>query len=453
MMIPRIGFLVDDGGPTAAVITARGHVEIRTLDRDENLAGSLRSLVEMDARWVRRIRTGLDRRLVTVKIVDLPPAAGADLTKMVSFELERHLPFSADEAATAFTALSPGGDGRVRVLVAACERRTVEWPLRVLAEAGRKPMAVSVACHDLAALVPRAALAKRVVWIHRRQGHADIVLLAGGHVCLSRGVMVEDPEALAAEVRRSLPLVGWSDCEAVWVSGEQSEALLASPPVRELAPTSEPPYGPEAARLVAALGEDNRGTRLLALAVAMGSRRPSLDLLAPEHRPWTVSREQVITAGMAAVTALFGVALLWAQPFEEQRYLTRLSAEIRRLDPEVKAVEQMVAETAGKAQLVGTLRSMRAESVPVLPTLLDLTQILPADAWLQSVSMDRQGVELIGQANAASQLIPLLENSPWLERVEFTSPVTRGQDKEQFRIKAAWERPVVGRPVAARDGR
>ena len=66
MMIPRIGFLVDDGAPTAAVITARGHVEIRTLDRDENLADTLRSLVETDARWVRRIRTGLDRRLVTV---------------------------------------------------------------------------------------------------------------------------------------------------------------------------------------------------------------------------------------------------------------------------------------------------------------------------------------------------------------------------------------------------
>jgi hypothetical protein len=53
--------------------------------------------------------------------------------------------------------------------------------------------------------------------------------------------------------------------------------------------------------------------------------------------------------------------------------------------------------------------------------------------------MDRQGVEITGQANAASQLIPLLEASPWLERVEFTSPVTKGQGKEQFRVKAAWE--------------
>src|SRR5256885_10912486 len=50
-------------------------------------------------------------------------------------------------------------------------------------------------------------------------------------------------------------------------------------------------------------------------------------------------------------------------------------------------------------------------------------------------------------------LIPLLENSPRLERVEFSSPVTRGRDnREQFRIRAAWEAggavaPTAGAPA------
>jgi len=46
-------------------------------------------------------------------------------------------------------------------------------------------------------------------------------------------------------------------------------------------------------------------------------------------------------------------------------------------------------------------------------------------------------------------LIPLLENSPRLERVEFASPVTRGRDREQFRIRAAWEAPAPPAPAAA----
>ena len=71
--------------------------------------------------------------------------------------------------------------------------------------------------------------------------------------------------------------------------------------------------------------------------------------------------------------------------------------------------------------------------------LRELTELVPPDAWLTSLSFDTKGVELTGQASAASALIPLLENSPRLERVEFSSPVTKGRDKEQFRIKAAWE--------------
>ena len=68
--------------------------------------------------------------------------------------------------------------------------------------------------------------------------------------------------------------------------------------------------------------------------------------------------------------------------------------------------------------------------------------ILPSDAWVTYLAFDAKGVELTGQAGAASNLIPLLENSPRLERVEFASPVTRGRDREQFRIRAAWEAPA-----------
>jgi Tfp pilus assembly protein PilN len=81
--------------------------------------------------------------------------------------------------------------------------------------------------------------------------------------------------------------------------------------------------------------------------------------------------------------------------------------------------------------------------------LRELTEILPNDAWLTTLSLDNKGVELTGAASAASALIPLLENSPRLERVEFSSPVTRGRDnREQFRIRAAWEVAAAPAPTA-----
>jgi hypothetical protein len=69
----------------------------------------------------------------------------------------------------------------------------------------------------------------------------------------------------------------------------------------------------------------------------------------------------------------------------------------------------------------------------------EITDLLPNDSWLTLLSLDAKGIELTGQAAAASSLIPLLENSPRFERVEFASPVTRGRDREQFRIVAKWE--------------
>src|SRR5262245_60570416 len=93
---------------------------------------------------------------------------------------------------------------------------------------------------------------------------------------------------------------------------------------------------------------------------------------------------------------------------------------------------------------------MEAAAMRPLPVLRELTDLLPTDAWLTTLSFDQKGVELTGQAAAASALIPILENSPRLERVEFASPVTRGREKEQFRIRAAWElAPVATAPTAA----
>jgi hypothetical protein len=102
-------------------------------------------------------------------------------------------------------------------------------------------------------------------------------------------------------------------------------------------------------------------------------------------------------------------------------------------------VERVVRELERKRKLLATIDGLENNGLRPLPVLRELTELLPNDAWLTTVSLDPKGVELTGQAAAASALISVLENSPRLERVEFSSPVTRGRDKEQFRIRAAWE--------------
>lgn len=439
-MSTRAGFFIHDGRLSFTAITGRGQLEHFTLEAGENTSALLKAELEARGLKMRGVRLGLDRGLVTVKVIELPRAGAGDVAQMVAFELERHVPFPPEDMRFDWKVLPSKADGPLRVLVIACERRTIERPLRLLEEPRRKPLALTAACHDLRALLPRVLPARRAVWAHRHGNTTELVFLGRGHLRLSRSVPVEDGRGLLAEIDRTLALIPWREYDALWISGDDAERFLATPELTELSvPVSEPPYTPASAALVAALPNEEHGAALLSLAVAAGSRRPVLNLLPEAVRPWTLSRAQIVTAVTVAATTLLGLALLFAQAYQKERYLDRIAQEIRRLDPEVKTVERMLTDVTQKKRVLASLGTVQDGRIHALSLMRELTNLLPPDAWLQALNMGRQGVEITGQANAASQLIPLLEASPWLERVEFTSPVTKGQGKEQFRVKAAWE--------------
>ena len=452
MLGASVGLSLEDGRLTVVALEGRDRLSHFVIEGVEDPARALDAELRARKLQVRRIHVGLDRRSVVVKGLELPRASSGDLGQMVGFELERHVPFPPEEARFTWIELPSGADESRRLLVVAGGRRAVERPLGLLAGVKRRPAAITVACHELPALLPRTLPARRAVWAHRHGTRTDLLFLIGRTLLMSRSVAITDPAGLAREIERSLPLVSWSQCEALWISGDDAPGWIAAPePAAVLdAPVSAPPYSARCGPLVASLPPEGGGAALLALGLAVGSRRPALDLLPAELRPWTVSRAQLVTAGIASVTALLGLALAFAHVEKTERYLGRLTEEIRRLDPEVSAVDAQAAERTRSRRVLAGLESVQRASLPALPLLRELTEALPDTAWLQVVNMDREGVELTGQADAASQLIPLLEASRWLERVEFTSPVTKLQGKEQFRLRAAWETPRALPPAPAR---
>src|SRR5437667_1687865 len=414
----------------------------------ENPGEALRA--ELDARGLapRSVALGLARTVVAVKPIDLPPVVG-EMREMVRFELDRHLPFPADDAPFDFLTLPPDGEPgepaseTKRVLIAAADRRVVETAVRLAEEAKLRPVSITVAAHDLLALV-KTVRRERVAWIHRCGDTADLLLLNGGTPVLSRNVPAADGAEPAPGAPRSLAVARWRACDAVWVSGDHAVTVAnALAPLG--APVTRPPYTPRAERRLAAITEEPRGERELAVAVASGRGIRPLDLIPPALRRRRLTRSQWITVGVLAASLVLSIAALLVPGYREHRRLATLSGEIGRIDSGVRSVERIVAELERKRQLLAAVQNIEASAIRPLPLLRELTEILPGDAWLTMLSLDAKGVELTGQAAQASALIPLLENSPLLERVEFASPVTRGRDREQFRIRAAWE---ARRPAA-----
>jgi len=442
MKPPRIGVFLRDGRLTVVAITRRHRLVHVVVEAAEDPAATLAAELRSRGLGAGRLRLGLDRRLAVVKAVELPQAAGGDLARMIGFDLERHVPFPPEQTRFDWVALPSDPEEPRRVLVAAAEARTVERPLALVAGAKRRPTSLTVACHALPVLLPRPLPPRHAVWAHRHDGVADLLFLDGRTLLTSRQVAAADAAELAREVRRSLPVVRWSGADLLWLSGlagddasawrdELTAALRVS--------AAAPPFAASALPLVAQLPADDQGPGLLALAVAAETRSPALNLLPAAARPWAPSRGQLVTAGMVAVIAALGLSLGLVHVVRTERYLARVSAEIRRLEPEAKAVDGLAEELARKRRVLAALASAEEGRVPALPVLRELTETLPAGAWLQALAMDRQGVELTGQADGASALIPLLEASSRLERAELTSPVTKTQSKEQFRIRSAWE--------------
>ena len=416
------------------------HVETFSI-ASEDPAAVLRE--ELAARQIspRTVALALSRTSVFVRPMELP-VVGGDMREMVRLNLNGHLPFAADETAFDYVPLPAEAEGvrredsLQRVLVVAAEPRAVDSALRLADESRLRPASLTVAAHDLLALA-RPARGQRVVWVHRVGENADVLCLFGPSLVLSRSAAAPDDAAVADEVRRSLGAVRWRECDAVWLSGDPLPELSALAALG--VPVSEPAYSTRISNRLGALAPEDRGAHELALAVASARRGRSLDLLPLALRPRRVTRAQGITLGVATVTALLLITALLVPGMRQQRHLSRLNSEITRLDPEVRAVERVVRDLERKRKLLSTITGLEAAALRPLPVLRELTDLMPTDTWLTTLSLDQKGVELTGQAAAASGLIPLLENSPRLESVSFVSPVTRGRDKEQFRIRAGWE--------------
>jgi Tfp pilus assembly protein PilN len=278
----------------------------------------------------------------------------------------------------------------------------------------------------------------------------DVVFLAGPQVRLSRSLPALGAAELAGQIADSLGVLRWRDVEAVWVSGDATEPLLGAPELAGMArDLGVPPLARDVEPLAEQLTIELGGKGLLALATALGARQPALDLLPPALRPLVLTPRHAVTGGLGAAAAALLLAALLLHGHRDARYLERLDQATRALDGEARAVDALGNELGGARRLLASLRTIESSGLKPLPLLRELTEVLPADAWLGSLSVDPRGLELSGQANAASQLIPMLESSPWLERVEFTSPVVRGRDKEQFRLRATWESGPGGPPEAA----
>jgi Tfp pilus assembly protein PilN len=128
------------------------------------------------------------------------------------------------------------------------------------------------------------------------------------------------------------------------------------------------------------------------------------------------------------------------------------NADIKKRKPEVDAVEKLQKQKEGLGKEISEFGKIETEEPSKVEILRELAQILPATVWIWNLKYTGKEIEISGFADSGSEsLIPLLDRSPFFEKVEFMTPITKERiqtvvggtvmntEKERFKIKMKLE--------------
>ncbi|MBM4337963.1 MAG: hypothetical protein FJ110_00295 [Deltaproteobacteria bacterium] len=152
----------------------------------------------------------------------------------------------------------------------------------------------------------------------------------------------------------------------------------------------------------------------------------------------------ILSISLAVLIGVLQGGKSYYQYRDELRYLNE---EIKKRKPEVETVEKLQKQRESLSKELAELEKIHSEEISKIEMLKELTRLLPPTAWVWNLKYNGKEVEISGFADSASDLISLIDKSPFFDKVEFMAPVTKERqvkpegalEKERFKIKARIE--------------
>ena len=225
-----LGIRIDEGTATFAEVERLfGRVRVvnsGTINLSGGATGTEATLVPQDGARRNRLDAvvvGLPRHQVVCRFIDLPNVEDERLAGLLSYEIERHLPFPVEEACYSYQKLSAAGS-IARVLIAAAKRTDVDHVLEQASRLGVRATAVDVMSIAAtgALYADKAVPANEKVALIQLAGPEAIVnVLCHGAVVSSRAITLPSDAARNLESGKETSV----GCEAVPTDAVDSERV------------------------------------------------------------------------------------------------------------------------------------------------------------------------------------------------------------------------------------
>jgi Tfp pilus assembly protein PilN len=368
----------------------------------------------------------LPRRDVIVRSVTLPGVSDRDLESAIRLQIDSLHPFSEDEVYFSW--------GRIpktpSVLVGIARREILDQFSSLFAEAGIKVAAFTFSAAAIYSAIRLSGTPRSEGFVFVNEGEREIEVYGESPARPIFSATFPPAGARALALAKSELRL---DPEVEPVSFAE---LLPKPAVF---PPNHDPESPEFVR------------HAMPYATALAGACPWLSLdgnLLPEERRRASSRVRLIpTFALGTILLLMLGALAAQSRWADSRYLGVLQHEIRRFEPQARKVDSIDKAIAGTRNRTQSLDDFRLRAKHDMDALAEVTKLIPPPGWVGNMEMDRQNIQIAGEADQAAGLLKALDNSPLFEKSEFTMPITRTPTGEAFRIRAVRTINTVALPV------
>ncbi len=427
-------------------------------EREIQSIGFINSFVSKHQIRRNRVSILIPREKVVLRFITFPLATKENLRKVLEYETPRFTPFEKGETYFDYQLLRETKEG-LHLLVAFAKRAEVDYHLTLLKKVGIQPLSVqipSIAALNLFFYHEGPKDGTPVILLEVAEPFIEINLLRERewveslHLPLPR----EDkgPSIVNLLKRTGLQEDSLSKSSFFLYGAGTEESLVNSlkttPPIREVLP---PPLHrleirkelTQPAKIYASIGLPLR---------ELTQAQFDFNLLPLEMRKKVRQIGRPLFLILTAVALLLGLS--WGIGVYE-RYdnaWKTATAEIKKRKPEVDAIEKLQKQRESLRKEISEFEKIEASEPSKVEILRELAQILPAMVWIWNFKYTGKDIEISGFADSGTEsLIPLLDRSPFFEKVEFMTPITTeviqtvvdgkvvNTKKERFKIKMRLE--------------
>lgn len=150
---------------------------------------------------------------------------------------------------------------------------------------------------------------------------------------------------------------------------------------------------------------------------------------------------------LSGLSFLLLLAVLVYPVWQEKQAVDLLKGQIKALEKDTRVVDEQQLEIDALRDETQRLIAIKQETPELVAVLNELSHLLKDDTWLTHLQYSETHMQIQGQSPRASELIGLLEASPYFGKVSFVSPLTQDKATGMERFQISMDVSAVSQPA------